>query len=87
MLKIFGIFFVLGCVLGGYVALGGHLHVLWQPFEFVIIVGAAIGAFIISNSKHVIKDTGKRFLDVFKKQVFVKSAYLELLVAMFGNRA
>ena len=36
---------VLGCVLGGYVAMGGKLAVLYQPFELVIIGGA--GAFVI----------------------------------------
>ncbi|MCC2663899.1 MAG: motA [Geminicoccaceae bacterium] len=40
-------FFVAGSVivvlsvLGGYAALGGKLYVLWQPFEIVIICGAA----------------------------------------------
>lgn len=84
MIKVFGIVFVFACVLGGYVALGGHLHVLFQPFELVIIGGAAIGAFIISNSKHVIKDCGRRFLQIFKKPGFDKDTYIELLTALFG---
>lgn len=84
MLKLFGIIFVFCCVLGGYVALGGHLHVLFQPFELVIIGGAAIGAFMISNPKHVIKDCGTRFLEIFKKPKYEKEAFIELMTAMFG---
>ncbi|WP_313901564.1 motility-associated protein, partial [Methylobacterium sp. J-076] len=44
-----GTLIVFGCVFGSYAQMGGHLQVLWQPFEFVIILGAAIGAFIIGN--------------------------------------
>ena len=83
MKNAFGAIFVLVCVLGGYAALGGHLAVLWQPFEAVIIVGAAIGAFITSNSPHVIKDCGKRFVETFKKDKYNKEAYIELLTAMY----
>ena len=37
---------ILGGVLGGYMAMGGHMEVLFQPFEVLIILGAAAGAFI-----------------------------------------
>ncbi|HYI69542.1 MAG TPA: motility-associated protein, partial [Skermanella sp.] len=66
MLFIIGSITVLVCVLGGYVAMGGHLAVLWQPFEAVIIVGAAIGAFIISNPKTVLGRTGKAMGSVLR---------------------
>ena len=47
MFFVIGSLIVFGSVMGGYAALGGHLDVLWQPFEFVIIFGAGIGAHII----------------------------------------
>ena len=47
MRLIVGTLIVFACVFGSYAAMGGHLLVLWQPFEFVIILGAAIGAFVI----------------------------------------
>src|SRR6478736_2512160 len=50
MRLIVGTIIVLVCVFGGYAAMGGKLLVLWQPFEFVIILGAAVGAFIIGNT-------------------------------------
>jgi chemotaxis protein MotB len=61
MLFIIGSLAVVGSVVGGYMALGGHVDVLWQPFEFVIIGGAGIGAFIIGNSGTVQKGILKSF--------------------------
>src|SRR4051794_6779045 len=60
---VIGLIVALGCMLGGFAAMGGHLNVIWQPWEFVIIGGSALGTFIVANSVHVIKDTGKALLD------------------------
>jgi flagellar motor component MotA len=35
MFLIIGLVVVIVCVFGGYVAMGGHLEVLMQPFELV----------------------------------------------------
>ena len=40
-----GLVVAFASLLGGYMALGGHLSVLWEPFEFVIIFGIALGTF------------------------------------------
>ena len=53
MFVIVGIIIVLGSVFGGY-SIHGNLSVLWQPIEFIIILGGGIGAFIIANPKAVI---------------------------------
>jgi len=79
MLFILGSVTVIVCVLGGYAAMGGHLAVLWQPFEMVIIVGAAIGAFITSNTKTVLGRTGKAMGTLLKGSRYTKESYLELL--------
>jgi chemotaxis protein MotA len=79
MLVIVGAVIVLGSVLGGYVALGGHIAVLIQPFEVVIICGAAIGAFIISNPKAVLSKTISAISSTLKGSKYDKQAYLELL--------
>ena len=50
MFVIIGYVIILGCVLGGFMMAGGHLGVLWQPVEVLIIVGAAFGSFLASNS-------------------------------------
>lgn len=83
MLLIVGSVVVILCVFGGYAAMGGHLAVLWQPFEFVIICGAAFGAFIISNRKPVLSHAGSAVGALLKGDKFNKDAYLELLSLLY----
>ena len=83
MLKIVGFIIVIVCVFGGYSAMGGHIHVLWQPFEFVIIFGAGIGAYTIANSKHTVLHTGKGVAKVFKADKYSKEDFLELLSMLY----
>ncbi|HEU0070501.1 MAG TPA: flagellar motor stator protein MotA [Alphaproteobacteria bacterium] len=83
MLFIVGTIIVLGCVFGGYIGAGGHMDVLWQPFEFIIIGGAAIGSFVISNPKPVLAKTGKAFGTLLKGAKYNKDSYLELLSLLF----
>jgi len=83
MLFIIGFLIVAGCVLGGYLASGGHLDVLWQPFEFVIILGAAIGAFVIAHPKKVLGGTAKSFGKLIKGPKYKKPAYVELLTMLY----
>ena len=49
MFLIVGFVLVLAAVLGGYLMEGGSLMVLFQPAEFVIIGGAAIGSMMIGT--------------------------------------
>jgi chemotaxis protein MotA len=79
MFVIVGIVLVFACVLGGYVAMGGKLGVLWQPFEVVIIVGAAIGALIVGNPKSVLSKIGKGFGKAMKGPAYKKHDYIEFL--------
>lgn len=76
---IVGCIVVVLCVFGGYAANGGHLAVLWQPFELVIIFGAAVGAFIICNPPLIRKRVFKDIKALTKKPKFGKAEFLELL--------
>lgn len=76
---IIGIVIVVVAVFGGYWGVGGHLGVLWQPYEFVIILGAAIGAFVIGNPPSVLKGLGRTFKIMLKGPKYKKDSYLELL--------
>ena len=53
-----GLVIGIGSLLGGFMAMGGHVGVIWQPLEFVIIGGIALGTFIIANPMTIIKDAG-----------------------------
>ncbi len=83
MFAILGSLTVVGCVLGGYVAMGGKLYVLWQPFEVVIICGAAFGAFLIGNSKTVIVRTMTAIPAAIKGSRHTEASYMELLGLMY----
>jgi len=83
MLVIGGYIIIFASVLGGYVAAGGHLHALVQPFEFVIIIGAAFGAFLVTNTGKVSKGVFKLLPSVLKGSKFTKAVYLELLGLMY----
>ena len=84
MFFIIGTLVVFGSVMGGYAALGGHLDVLWQPFEFVIIFGAGIGAFIIANSKTVLGGMDKAMGTLLKGPTYNKESYMELLGVLYS---
>ncbi|MBK8175696.1 MAG: flagellar motor stator protein MotA [Rhodospirillales bacterium] len=85
MLCIVGLIIVLGCVVGGYIGAGGHLEVLFQPFEFIIIFGAAIGSFVVSNPMSIIKGTMKSFGTLLKGSKLKKDSYIELLSMLFAT--
>ncbi|TAE32459.1 MAG: flagellar motor stator protein MotA [Alphaproteobacteria bacterium] len=74
---------VIGCVLGGYVMHNGNLAVLWQPTEVIIIVGAAVGAFIIANPSALLKVILKSLKKLLKGMPYRQKEYLELLVMQY----
>jgi len=84
MLFIAGFLVVIGAVIGGYMGGGGHLEVLWQPFEFLIIFGAGIGAFLISFPMSVIKGVAGNFAKLIKGAKYSKNSYVELLTCMYS---
>ena len=80
---LFGFFFTLGMVLGGYVLHHGKLGVLWQPTEFMIILGAAIGSFVIGCPGHLIKAVLKNMKRLMKGAPYHKKDYIELLTLLY----
>jgi len=84
MFVIIGALVVIVSVLGGYMALGGKVMVLWQPFEFVEIIGAAVGALILGNSKEVLGGVVGGLSHLIKGSKYGKADYLELLSLMYA---
>lgn len=83
MFVIIGIVAVIGCVLGSYMAMGGKLGVLNQPFEFTLIFGAGASAFIIANPMRIVKGSVSRLGGIFKGPKYKKADYLELLTMQY----
>lgn len=83
MLIIIGFVVVLACVAGGYLAGGGHLAVLWQPFEFLIIFGTMVGAMIIGNSAASLKELLKAVPGLLKGGAGTKGNYIDLLSTLY----
>ncbi|MEO0371172.1 MAG: flagellar motor stator protein MotA [Pseudomonadota bacterium] len=85
MLGIVGIVVVFVMVFGGYMLAGGKFGIIMKalPFEMMMIMGAATGAFLISNSgagvKHTLKDIGK----VFKGAYWKPEDYRDMLCLLF----
>ncbi len=85
MLGIVGILTIFVMVFGGYLAAGGKMGLILKalPFEFTMIGGAALGAFLISNDgpavKHSLKDVGK----VFKGPKWKHDDFKDLLCLLF----
>lgn len=69
-------------VLVGYIGGGGHLEVLWRPFEILIIIGAAVGAFIISNPKEVLAEV-PHILKKITTKPYGKAEYIEQLSLLY----
>jgi chemotaxis protein MotA len=79
MFAIIGLVVVFGAVIGGYLLERGHLAVLMQPAELLIIGGAALGTLLVANPSHLIVKVFKGLLGAFSGSRFTKQLYLETL--------
>jgi chemotaxis protein MotA len=83
MLQLIGSLVVIGCILGGFVAEGGHILALWHPFEILIIVGSAIGAFLISNPMKIVKAAFGGAISLPKGPRYKRADYVTLLQLLY----
>lgn len=84
MFFIIGLVVVLGSVIGGYMAGGGHLGVLWQPFEFLIIFGAGIGAFVVATGGPVLKLASGSIMKAITGAKYKRDDFLELMGVLYA---
>lgn len=82
MIKIIGILVVFGSVLGGYVLSGGQVAAIIQPFEVLIILGAAFGAFMQANPNKTVSHVVKKSLQMFGTRIN-KTLYLDVLKMLY----
>jgi len=83
MFAIIGILVVFGAVVGGYLMEKGHILVLLQPAELVIIAGAAAGTVLVANPTHILMEILAGLKGVFGNSKFSKARYSEVLQMMF----
>ncbi len=83
MLVIVGYIVVCGSVFGGFILAGGHMAVLFQPIELLMIGGAAVGASLVGNNSKTLKASLKALPSVFKGSKYSKAMYMELMTMLF----
>ncbi len=83
MFAIIGVVVVIGSVIGGYLMEHGHLAVLFQPAELVIIGGAALGTLFVANPMHIIKALLGGMMGIIKGSKFTKAFYLDSMKMMY----
>ncbi len=81
---IIGVIVVFGSVIGGYVLHHGKLEILWQPSEYLIIVGAAMGSMIIGTPGKYLKDIMSGLKFVMKGTPYKKKDYVDLLTLLYA---
>jgi chemotaxis protein MotA len=83
MIQIIGSIVVVGCVVGGFILEGGHILALWHPTEILIIVGAALGAFMTSNPPKVCKAAFLGAIGFVKGPRYKRADYVALLKLLY----
>ena len=83
MIQIIGSIVVVGCVVGGFLLEGGHILALWHPTEILIIVGAALGAFMTSNPPKICKAAFAGAIGFVKGPRYKRDDYVALLKLLY----
>jgi chemotaxis protein MotA len=83
MFAIVGIVVVFAAVLGGFLMERGHVAVLVQPAELLIIAGAAVGTLLTANPMHILKKILASLQGVIKGSTIGKERYLDTLKMMY----
>ncbi len=85
MVGAIGIAVILVMVFGGFIIHGGKMEPILEalPFEMIMIGGAAVGAFLVSNDIAAVKSTAKDVAKVFKGPKWKPSDFRDLLCMLF----
>jgi chemotaxis protein MotA len=83
MFLIIGSIVVLLSVGVGFVGGGGSLLLLWHPLEVLIICGAALGAFLISNPPKVVKASMSGIVALLKPPKYQRQDYVDLFKLLY----
>ena len=83
MFAIIGIVVVFAAILSGFLIEKGHVAVLIQPAELLIIAGAAVGSLLVANPIRILKEIVAGLLGTLKGSPFSTQRYLSTLKMMY----
>jgi chemotaxis protein MotA len=85
MIALIGIAVIFIMVFGGYMLAGGKMGIILKalPFEMIMIGGAALGAFLLSNDLATVKLTLRDMGKVFKGPKWKPGDYRDMLCLLF----
>src|SRR5579863_2631497 len=83
MFAIIGIVVVLAAIIAGFLMEKGHILVLLQPAELLIIGGAAAGTLLVANPLRILKDILAGLIASLKGSPFTTARYLSTLKMMY----
>ena len=83
MQQLLGIAIVLGAVFGGLTLMGGTFTSIFHPIELLIIGGAALGALVLGNPKHVLAELGHQLKKVAARKKHDSEFQRQLLLLMY----
>lgn len=84
MYLLIGLLIVAGSVFAGYTMAKGEWAILFQPAEFVIILGCSLGAFFGSQTKYTFGLILKSLKNLFADPGSSKARYLETLALLYA---
>jgi len=83
MQQLLGIAIVLGAVFGGFSIMGGTFSAIFHPVEILIIGGAAFGALVLGNPRHVLSEMGHQLKKVAARKKHDSEFQRQLLLLMY----
>lgn len=84
MLALLGYALVIGSIIVGYAMAQGNFHILLQIPEFIIIIGATVGAWVASQTKYTMGLNIRSFKHILGDPGSSKARYLETLALLYA---
>lgn len=78
-----GYLIVFFSVIGAYMLMGGAMGALYQPFEVLLICGAAGGAYLASSSGQSVKMMVAAIPKVLRRNPYGKDTYMQLMALLY----
>jgi len=85
MVIIIGLLIAFGAIFLGYLGCGGEITLLFQPWEFIMIIGSSLGAAMFTAPWCVVVGSFSSLRYLFRIEIPIKRDYLEVLLFFFNT--